>query len=267
MSKELANALQSAQPKIQKMCEEESDDSEAVAKLLEINDSIHRTIERYKLIKKGDLDAASKIPKGTLGTSTGVGKTADNELSLIDFSGDPDTTSGSSADAGATRRQATASVQDDLLGLSIQDQDYGQGGGIALGFGANNSKLSIRSSIANGADLWTLRCAWPFATFINNRTELRKGPDPKYNTSAATILFTSQAKLRPVRHSRKLSSIVQVGNPSASISFPDPPGYEVIPARRRSFRRIILSSSFPNLNILKRTTTANASSISICLSL
>lgn len=121
------------------MCEEESDDSEAVAKLLEINDSIHRTIERYKLIKKGDLEAASKIPKGTLGTSTGVGKTADNELSLIDFSGDPDTTPESSADAGATSGQPTASVQDDLLGLSIQDQDYGQGGGIALGFGANTS--------------------------------------------------------------------------------------------------------------------------------
>lgn len=136
---ELANALQSAQPKIQKMCEEESDDSEAVAKLLEINDSIHRTIERYKLIKKGDLEAALKIPKGTLGTSTGVGKTADNELSLIDFSGDPDTTSASSADAGATSGQPTASVQDDLLGLSIQDQDYGQGGGIALGFGANTN--------------------------------------------------------------------------------------------------------------------------------
>ena len=178
ISQELANALQSAQPKIQKMCEEESDDSEAVAKLLEINDSIHRTIERYKLIRKGDLDAASKIPKGTLGTSTGVGKTADNELSLIDFSGDPDTTPGSSADAGATSGQPTASVQDDLLGLSIQDQDYGQGGGIALGFGANTSKSSLLSSVIDAADFWTLRCARTFATFINNRTELRKGPDP-----------------------------------------------------------------------------------------
>ena len=48
---ELANALASAHPKIQKMCEEESDDHEAVAKLLEINDSIHRTIQRYKLVK------------------------------------------------------------------------------------------------------------------------------------------------------------------------------------------------------------------------
>ncbi|MCJ1277929.1 hypothetical protein MMC21_005743 [Puttea exsequens] len=134
---ELANALQSAQPKIQKMCEEESDDSEAVAKLLEINDSIHRTIERYKLIKKGDLDAASKIPKGTLGTSTGVGKTADNELSLIDLNDEPAASTGANGESSS--EQKPASVQDDLLGLSIQDENYGQGGGIALGFGANSN--------------------------------------------------------------------------------------------------------------------------------
>lgn len=137
---ELANALQSAQPKIQKMCEEESDDQEAVAKLLEINDSIHRTIERYKLVKKGDLDAASKIPKGTLGTSTGVSRTADNELSLIDLGGDPEpsTAGGDLAQAGGPAK--TESFEDDLLGLSMQDQTYGQGGGIALGFGANTSE-------------------------------------------------------------------------------------------------------------------------------
>ena len=133
--KELANSLQSAQPKIQKMCEEESDDQEAVAKLFEINDSIHRTIERYKLIKKGDLEAASKIPKGTLGTSTGVGKNADNELSLIDFGGEGE----SSANGNNGASSKTDSLEDDLLGLSFQDQSYGQGGGIALGFGANTS--------------------------------------------------------------------------------------------------------------------------------
>ncbi len=140
---ELASALQSAQPKIQKMCEEESEDSEAVAKLLEINDSIHRTIERYKLIKKGDVDAASKIPKGTLGTSTGVTKTADNELSLIDFGGDEPAQS-STVDTDGSSKPKAASLQDDLLGLSVQDQDYGQGGGIALGFGANTSNYSLR---------------------------------------------------------------------------------------------------------------------------
>ena len=138
--KELANALQSAQPKIQKMCEEESDDSEAVAKLLEINDSIHRTVERYKLVKKGDVAAASKIPKGTLGTSTGVGKTADNELSLIDFSGEPEPVDSTGVGTDGNSARETESLEDDLLGLSFQDKNYGQGGGIALGFGANTSK-------------------------------------------------------------------------------------------------------------------------------
>ncbi|EMC99640.1 hypothetical protein BAUCODRAFT_63239 [Baudoinia panamericana UAMH 10762] len=97
---ELANALASAHPKIQKMCEEESDDTEAVAKLLEINDSIHRTIERYKLVKKGDIQGANAIPRGTLGISgAGVKKGRDNELSLIDFSGPED--AAGSADSAA----------------------------------------------------------------------------------------------------------------------------------------------------------------------
>ena len=129
------------------MCEEESDDQEAVAKLFEINDSIHRTIERYKLIKKGDVEAASKIPQGTLGTSTGVGKNADNELSLIDFGGDPDPVANGNDLLGgsmeSSQRSKTDSVENDLLGLSLQDDSYGQGGGIALGFGANTSRTPI----------------------------------------------------------------------------------------------------------------------------
>ena len=142
---ELANSLQSAQPKIQKMCEEESDDQEAVAKLFEINDSIHRTIERYKLIKKGDVSGAQRIPQGTLGTSMGVGKNAKQELSLIDFGGEPEgepPTSGSASKAKAP--QATESLEEDLLGLSFneQSQPYGQSGNIALGFGANQSMLN-----------------------------------------------------------------------------------------------------------------------------
>lgn len=111
------------------MCEEESDDHEAVAKLLEINDSIHRTIERYKLINKGDIEGASKIPKGTLGTSgAGVSKGADNELSLIDLGGPEDggPMGGEQAAQGtqSSGSQQTAqprgnALEDDLLGLSL----------------------------------------------------------------------------------------------------------------------------------------------------
>ncbi|CAG8888348.1 unnamed protein product [Penicillium egyptiacum] len=127
---ELASALQSAHPKIQKMCEEESDDPEAVHKLLEINDSIHRTIERYKLVKKGDLDAASQIPKGTLGTTTGVSKNANNELSLIDFDPEPEPSS-NGHEAGPS--QGGNSLENDLLGLSLGERAPSPGGGISLG--------------------------------------------------------------------------------------------------------------------------------------
>ena len=108
------------------MCEEESDDAEAVHKLLEINDSIHRTIQRYKLVKSGDLEAATRIPKGTLGTTTGVSKNANNELSLIDFDPEPAPNGGAEQPA-----QGSSSIENDLLGLSIDEPI--PSGGISLG--------------------------------------------------------------------------------------------------------------------------------------
>ncbi|KAJ6044500.1 hypothetical protein N7499_007001 [Penicillium canescens] len=140
---ELANALQSAHPKIQKMCEEESEDPEAVHKLLEINDSIHRTIERYKLVKKGDLDAAARIPKGTLGTTTGVSTNANNELSLIDFDPEPQPSSNGN-EAGLS--QGGSSLENDLLGLSLGEQAPSPGGGISLGPSNNFPSLPAGST-------------------------------------------------------------------------------------------------------------------------
>lgn len=143
--------MQSAQPKIQKMCEEESDDAEAVAKLLEINDSIHRTIARYKLVKQGNHEAAKNIPQGTLGTTTGVGKNKNNELSLLDFGDEPESTPAPEENgAGATstgQTQGGHSLEDDLLGLSFNDSNYGQTGGIALGVGQNMGKCNRSTNV------------------------------------------------------------------------------------------------------------------------
>ncbi|KAI1170058.1 ADP-ribosylation factor-binding protein GGA2 [Nemania sp. FL0916] len=138
---DLAASLQSAQPKIQKMCEEESDDHEAVAKLLEINDSIHRTVERWKLLKKGDVEGANKLAQGAPlpAPPAGPGKakaSAGRELSLIDFDADM----GANGAGGETASSSQAAgVENDLLGLSLEDSSssFGQGGGISLGFGAN----------------------------------------------------------------------------------------------------------------------------------
>lgn len=105
------------------MCEEESDDTEAVAKLFEINDSIHRTLERYRLTKKGDLDGAARIPKGTLGTSgAGVKHGANNELSLIDFGAEEESQSQNLGEPMLSSAPAPQGrVEDDLLGLSLNE--------------------------------------------------------------------------------------------------------------------------------------------------
>lgn len=152
---ELVNALASAHPKIQRMCEEESEDHEAVAKLFEINDSIHRTIERYKLMKKGDIEAANAIPKGTLGVSgAGVKKGENNELSLIDFGGPEDQQQeqgGSATLPQETPKQKGNALEDDLLGLNMGDGNYGQGGGISLG-GPSNGAANIMAQFNQPAN-------------------------------------------------------------------------------------------------------------------
>lgn len=150
---ELAAALQSAQPKIQKMCEEESDDHEAVARLLSINDSIHRTAERYRLLKKGDVEGAAKIAQGAPLPEGGASAAPGGELSLIDFDADAEPEAGGSSTAAPASSSQPAGLENDLLGLSIGDPvptSYGQAGDIALGFGANQSKSLVPSRTMSG---------------------------------------------------------------------------------------------------------------------
>ncbi|EME40332.1 hypothetical protein DOTSEDRAFT_74959 [Dothistroma septosporum NZE10] len=151
---ELANSLASAHPKIQKMCEEESEDHEAVAKLFSINDSIHRTLERYKLMKKGDVAGANAIQAGTLGISgAGVKQGEGGELSLIDFGGPEESTAAaevpaqSSGAAHAPPPRAGNALEDDLLGLNMGDGNFGSGGGISLG-GSSNGNVDIMAQFS-----------------------------------------------------------------------------------------------------------------------
>ena len=143
---ELAASLQSAQPKIQKMCEEESDDHEAVAKLFEINDSIHRTVQRYQLMRKGDSEGAAKIASGAP-LPSGGGSSAANELSLIDFdqeAADAEAAATTGSNGAPPASSQAGGLENDLLGLDIggESSTFGHGGSIALGFGANQSELT-----------------------------------------------------------------------------------------------------------------------------
>lgn len=100
-------------------------------------------------MRAGNVDAANRIAKGTLGTSTGVGKNAANELSLIDFDPGPPAPSQSSATNGNLLESVPApapsiqtSVEDDLLGLSL---DGGPTGMISLGPSTGMGAFSISS--------------------------------------------------------------------------------------------------------------------------
>lgn len=110
--------------------------------MLELNDHINVALERYSLIKKGDISAARKVPRVVDASSPAPAPqpsaaSGKKEVSLIDLDFD--------AGGGASQPAASNSaggLEDDLLGLSFQDNSraaFGQGGSISLGFGANNN--------------------------------------------------------------------------------------------------------------------------------
>jgi len=111
-------------------------------------------------MKKGDVESAAKIAKGTLGTSTGVGKNSDNELSLIDFGGDSEPNGSASTEPSPPAQQRQpGGLEDDLLGLSM-GESYGQGGGISLGFGSNGN-IPGPALISSTSDYSTARGPTP----------------------------------------------------------------------------------------------------------
>lgn len=195
---ELASSLQNAQPKIQKMCEEESDDHEAVAKLFEINDSIHRTVERYKLMKKGDVEGASKIARGEHVASSAAVKSAAQELNLIDFDGEVEANGGSSSAnvvaSGSGSQAQPGGLEDDLLGLSLGESGdsstFGQTGGISLGFGSNSSKSHFPESLSCRAGLthWQYRCSWSRSSIILDTRQQRQGVGIFTTTGILSVL-------------------------------------------------------------------------------
>lgn len=118
---ELYSSLKVAQPKIQKIIQEEQDDDDAVQDLLKLNDVVNSLVQKYQYLKNGDVNSASKVNVNSA--------SAQQSLSLIDFDDDEPTPS----------PQQTNNNVDDLLGdftgLSFNSapQNYGNGGAINLG--------------------------------------------------------------------------------------------------------------------------------------
>lgn len=119
---ELYSALKVSQPKIQKIISEESDDEAAVQELLKLNDLVNSLIQKFNLLKSGNVAEASnvKINKGS------------NSLNLIDFDDDSEP-----AAASPITNSSSNGLEDllgDLNGLSMSSgtTDFGLGGSISL---------------------------------------------------------------------------------------------------------------------------------------
>ncbi|ODV88404.1 hypothetical protein CANCADRAFT_4540 [Tortispora caseinolytica NRRL Y-17796] len=118
---EIYSSLRSASVKLQKIIKDESDDEPAVQKLLTLNDYINNLVQKYSLLKKGNVDAAKNITLGSSGGALGSGdiKSSSQGLSLIDF--DDEASAPASAPASASPLQQTSnssgSAVNDLLGI------------------------------------------------------------------------------------------------------------------------------------------------------
>ncbi|ODV98384.1 hypothetical protein PACTADRAFT_48159 [Pachysolen tannophilus NRRL Y-2460] len=130
---ELYGALKVSQPKIQKIIEEESEDEEAVTNLLQLNDNINALLNKYQLLKGGDVSNANNIQ-----VNAGSGKNG-NSLNLINFDDDDDDEDGSQNNSGNAssgnnnNNNNNNDIQDllsDLGGLSFSSND--NAGSIAL---------------------------------------------------------------------------------------------------------------------------------------
>lgn len=157
---ELYGAIKSSQPIVSKIIEEEHDNDTYVHELLELNDLINLLVQKFQLLKGGQIDQASQI-KVSGGAS---GASAAKELNLIDFDDDPISTDSTGKD-----QQGYQDLLSELSNLAFNDTPapsgkpqqvnpldfFGSGGSIALG-GAVLSTNSIlqqpQSSTSYGAN-------------------------------------------------------------------------------------------------------------------
>ncbi|KAF3907183.1 hypothetical protein ABW21_db0208550 [Orbilia brochopaga] len=234
---DLANTLRNAQPKLHKMAEEESDDAEAVAKLFTLNDTINATIEKYKLLKQGDHAGAAAVKPGAVppgATST----------DLIDLMGDEIGSSGASNnnnDAG----KRTSSLEDDLLGLSIGSGS--DGGGIALGFGANSSRCIrlIGNTIAScSQDRPDIPGPPLLSSTLNSSTA--RGTTPDF-TAFSNFPSSSNHSRQPSVPSppSTISSFPTFGNVTGSSSHPPPPQTQLVQSQEDDDDFAAFSSAVP----------------------
>lgn len=221
---ELYGALKGAQPKFQKIIEEEHEDDGLVQDLLKFNDVVNQLLEKYSLIKIGNKSAASNINPEAISSqqaqevNSANGGALANEINLIDFDNDGETESPSPAP-----QQLNSDPLADLLGdfndLSVKSGDA-TNQPISLGVGeisldnpfasSNNSNSAVNNNTAsNNNDTFDLLADLgssnkPTPTSVMSPPP----PPPQHNNSEPLDLFsdftTPETKSAPQTSERVL---------------------------------------------------------------
>lgn len=163
---ELYTSLKVSQPTLKKIISEAESNGETdeINKLLKLNDTINLLVEKYSLIKKHDLDAASKINVNSSG-----------EINLLDFDDDNDGNTANSSDnlSGGTAATNGGSLLDLLSDLNISS------GPISLsnnGTGGSHVKSGISGLASNGSNNNSMSSASQLLSQLQNLDTLSQGP-------------------------------------------------------------------------------------------
>lgn len=142
---ELYSSVKSSQPIITKIIEEHDDDNK-VNELLALNDNVNQLVQKFQLLKSGDINEASKIQVQS-------GSSNNDTLNLIDFDDDAPI----SNDKSGRDDQGYNDLLSDLSNLQFTNTDnntnvnlFGAGGSIALG---GNPQTSIQQPLPTSGNL------------------------------------------------------------------------------------------------------------------
>lgn len=204
---ELYGSIKSSQPIVTKIIEEDNDNEEYVHDLLGLNDTINQLVEKFQLLKNGQVDQAANIK-----VSGGAGgASAAKELNLIDFDDEP-----LSSDPTGKDQQGYDDLLSDLSNLAFTDAGastssaknkvnpldfFGAGGSIALGGSVTPQLAPIQQPTPSASNAPPAASNFDFLSDLNS-------PSPQLQSN--TSIQQTSAQLDPFGFNFPSSTPAQV---------------------------------------------------------
>lgn len=228
----LYSNLKGAQPKFQKIIEEEHEDDNLVQDLLKFNDTVNQLLAKYDFLKAGDSSSAAQIHPSNIAASpeaadfSNSGGALAKEINLIDFDDDNETSSSSPAPAQTGSGDVVADLLGDLSDLSLSSnsntQSFGLGGSISLGAAQATTHVTGSSNLdLLGGTSSTAATGTSASHNASNSFDLLGDFDGSSSiaSSNATVLVNQSTKLKiEFEVTRESSSTIKVKTYFSNVS-------------------------------------------------